>query len=41
MKNDRLSVLPDAFLNRMQEMLGTDYEEFLKAMNSPEALGLE
>ena len=40
MDSDKLSILPQAFLDRMQEMLGKDYEPFLAAYDQPRTYGL-
>ena len=35
----RIEVLPQAFLARMREMLGDEYEEFLESYKSPVPTG--
>lgn len=40
MDNDRKKILPAAFLERMKEMLGTEYEEFLNSYEKPRTFGL-
>lgn len=40
MDSDKLSVLPQAFLDRMKEMLQDDYEAFLEAYDQPRTYGL-
>lgn len=40
MDNNRYNLLPEAFLERMQEMLGADYEEFLRSYEKPRTFGL-
>ena len=35
-----MAYLPEAFLNRMQEMLGEEYEDFLAAYEEPRTYGL-
>lgn len=35
MDSDRLSALPQAFLHRMEDMLGDDFEPFLAAYEQP------
>ena len=37
---DRLSALPQAFLHRMEDMLGDDFEPFLAAYEQPRTYGL-
>lgn len=32
--------LPEAFLNRMKEMLGTEYDSFLESYKNPRTYGL-
>lgn len=40
MDSDRLSALPQAFLHRMKDMLGDDFEPFLAAYEQPRTYGL-
>ena len=40
MDSDRLSALPQAFLHRMEDMLGDDFEPFLAAYEQPRTYGL-
>ena len=39
MDSDRLSALPQAFLHRMKDMLGDDFEPFLAAYEQPRTYG--
>lgn len=39
-ENTKISSLPEAFLARMQEMLGEDYPSFLKSYENPRTFGL-
>ena len=36
----RIEILPQAFLSRMREMLGDEYEEFLESYQKPRTYGL-
>lgn len=38
--NDRIQTLPEAFLIRMKEMLGDDYDKFLESYENPRTFGL-
>lgn len=40
MDSDKLSALPQAFLHRMEDMLGDDFEPFLAAYEQPRTYGL-
>ena len=40
MDSDKLSALPQAFLHRMKDMLGDDFEPFLAAYEQPRTYGL-
>lgn len=40
MDHDKEKFLPEAFLERMEEMLGAEYEEFLKSYENPRTFGL-
>ena len=40
MDSDKLSALPQAFLQRMEDMLGDDFEPFLAAYEQPRTYGL-
>ena len=39
MDSDKLSALPQAFLQRMEDMLGDDFEPFLAAYEQPLTYG--
>ena len=39
MDSDKLSALPQAFLHRMEDMLGDDFEPFWQLMNSRVLMG--
>lgn len=39
-ENNKISLLPQPFLNRMKDMLGDDYDKFLESFSAPRTFGL-
>lgn len=39
-ENNKIQILPQAFLDRMKEMLGEDYDKFVESFSAPRTFGL-